>query len=44
LFDTKRFTRHLERAYERMWERAERGEAPESFAVEPIGAVTKGAQ
>ena len=34
LFDTKRFTRHLEAAYLRMWERAERGLKPESFSVE----------
>ena len=33
LFDTKRFTRHLEAAYRRMWERAESGLEPESFTV-----------
>jgi protein O-GlcNAc transferase len=33
LFDTDRFRRHLESAYERMWERWQRGEAPESFSV-----------
>jgi predicted O-linked N-acetylglucosamine transferase (SPINDLY family) len=37
LFDTTRFTRHLEAAYGTMWERAERGEQPRSFAVDPIG-------
>jgi predicted O-linked N-acetylglucosamine transferase (SPINDLY family) len=37
LFNTERFTRHLEAAYTVMWERAQRGEAPESFAVAPIG-------
>lgn len=34
LFDEERFARHLETAYLTMWERYERGEAPESFAVE----------
>jgi predicted O-linked N-acetylglucosamine transferase (SPINDLY family) len=33
LFDTLRFTRHLEAAYTQMWERAQRGEAPEHFSV-----------
>jgi predicted O-linked N-acetylglucosamine transferase (SPINDLY family) len=33
LFDTARFTRHLETAYTTMWERTQRGEPPESFAV-----------
>jgi predicted O-linked N-acetylglucosamine transferase (SPINDLY family) len=37
LFDTTRFTRHLEAAYTAMWERQQRGEAPESFAVPTIG-------
>jgi predicted O-linked N-acetylglucosamine transferase (SPINDLY family) len=36
LFDTARFTRHIEAAYATMWERHQRGEAPEAFAVEPI--------
>jgi protein O-GlcNAc transferase len=36
LFDTERFTRHIEAAYTTMWERAERGERPQSFAVAPI--------
>jgi predicted O-linked N-acetylglucosamine transferase (SPINDLY family) len=36
LFDTERFTRHIEAAYTVMWERAQRGEPPRSFAVEPI--------
>jgi hypothetical protein len=36
LFDTGRFCRHLERAYERMHERAQRGLAPEGFAVAAI--------
>jgi predicted O-linked N-acetylglucosamine transferase (SPINDLY family) len=34
LFDTARFCRHLEAAYTRIWERAERGEAPQGFEVE----------
>jgi predicted O-linked N-acetylglucosamine transferase (SPINDLY family) len=36
LFDTERFTRHIEAAFTVMWERAQRGESPQSFAVEPI--------
>jgi predicted O-linked N-acetylglucosamine transferase (SPINDLY family) len=36
LFDTDRFCRHIEAAYTRMWERSQRGEPPESFAVAPI--------
>jgi predicted O-linked N-acetylglucosamine transferase (SPINDLY family) len=36
LFDTARFTRHIEAAYTRMWERQQRGEPPEAFAVEPL--------
>jgi predicted O-linked N-acetylglucosamine transferase (SPINDLY family) len=37
LFDTTRFTRHLEAAYTAMWERQQGGEPPESFAVPAIG-------
>ena len=37
LFDTARFTRHLEAAYTAMWERGQRGEQPESFAVAARG-------
>lgn len=33
LFDTERFSRHLEQAYTTMWERARRGEPPAAFAV-----------
>jgi predicted O-linked N-acetylglucosamine transferase (SPINDLY family) len=33
LFDTARFTRNLEGVYQGMWERSQRGEAPESFAA-----------
>ena len=36
LFDTARFTRHLESAYTTMWERQQRGDAPASFAVKAI--------
>jgi len=38
LFDTARFTRHLETAYFRMWERYQRGEPPAHFAVDPAEA------
>ena len=34
LFDTPRFTGHLGAAYLRMWECAQTGAQPESFAVE----------
>jgi protein O-GlcNAc transferase len=37
LFDTERFTRHIEAAYITMWERSQRGEAPQSFAVAAKG-------
>jgi predicted O-linked N-acetylglucosamine transferase (SPINDLY family) len=37
LFDTARFTLHLEAAYVEMWQRAERGELPQSFAVASTG-------
>jgi protein O-GlcNAc transferase len=33
LFDTPRFTRHLESAYRMMWQRYAAGLAPEGFAV-----------
>jgi predicted O-linked N-acetylglucosamine transferase (SPINDLY family) len=36
LFDTERYCRQLERAFTGMWERAERGEAPQGFSVEPV--------
>jgi predicted O-linked N-acetylglucosamine transferase (SPINDLY family) len=35
LFDTARFTRNIEHAYATMWQRAQRGEPPEAFAVDP---------
>jgi predicted O-linked N-acetylglucosamine transferase (SPINDLY family) len=34
LFDTARFTRHLERAFSGMWQRHRRGEPPQGFSVE----------
>ena len=37
LFDTRRFTRHLEAAFETMWQLHARGEAPRPFAV-PTGS------
>jgi predicted O-linked N-acetylglucosamine transferase (SPINDLY family) len=36
LFDTARFTRHIEAAYVMMSERHQRGETPEPLAVAPI--------
>jgi predicted O-linked N-acetylglucosamine transferase (SPINDLY family) len=36
LFDTARFTRHLEAAYITMWETWQRGETPKSFSVAPL--------
>jgi predicted O-linked N-acetylglucosamine transferase (SPINDLY family) len=36
LFDTARFTRHLEQAFVAMVERSEAGEAPASFNIAPI--------
>jgi predicted O-linked N-acetylglucosamine transferase (SPINDLY family) len=36
LFDTARFTRHIEAAYTTMWEIWQRGERPKHFAVEPL--------
>jgi predicted O-linked N-acetylglucosamine transferase (SPINDLY family) len=36
LFDTARFTRHIEAAYTTMWERHQSGQPPEAFAVKPI--------
>jgi predicted O-linked N-acetylglucosamine transferase (SPINDLY family) len=43
LFNTARFTHDLETAYTMMWERAQRGEAPESFSV-PIPPPTAAPQ
>jgi predicted O-linked N-acetylglucosamine transferase (SPINDLY family) len=36
LFDTARFTHHIEAAYTTMWERYQRGEPAEAFAVKSI--------
>jgi predicted O-linked N-acetylglucosamine transferase (SPINDLY family) len=36
LFNTERFTRHIESAYATMWQRYQRGEPPSAFAVEAI--------
>jgi predicted O-linked N-acetylglucosamine transferase (SPINDLY family) len=36
LFDTARFARHIERAYETMHENVRQGRAPRSFSVAPI--------
>lgn len=38
LFDTDRFRRHIESAYETMWARYQRGEPPAGFAVDPVSA------
>jgi protein O-GlcNAc transferase len=35
LFDSKRFTRHIEAAYTTMWQIWQRGERPQSFSVQP---------
>jgi protein O-GlcNAc transferase len=37
LFDTDRLRRHIEAAYQTMWERYRRGEPPASFSVAPNG-------
>jgi protein O-GlcNAc transferase len=34
LFDTESFTRHLEAAYQTMWERHQRGESPRTFTID----------
>jgi protein O-GlcNAc transferase len=36
LFDTARFTRHIEAAYTAMWECYQRGEPPKAFAVDRL--------
>jgi protein O-GlcNAc transferase len=35
LFDTARFTRHVEAAFLTMWERYQRGEAQQAFTIAP---------
>jgi predicted O-linked N-acetylglucosamine transferase (SPINDLY family) len=39
LFDSRRFTRHLESAFETMWRIGQAGEPPRSFAVAPIDST-----
>jgi predicted O-linked N-acetylglucosamine transferase (SPINDLY family) len=36
LFNTARFTRHVEAAYTTMWQRQQNDASPQAFAVEPI--------
>ena len=36
LFDSRRFTKHIEAAYTIMYERYQQGEPPESFSVDPL--------
>jgi predicted O-linked N-acetylglucosamine transferase (SPINDLY family) len=36
LFNTARFTRHIEAAYTTMWQRQQNDVSPQAFAVEPI--------
>jgi predicted O-linked N-acetylglucosamine transferase (SPINDLY family) len=36
LFDTDRCRRHIEAAYQTMWEKSCRGEAPAAFRVDPV--------
>jgi predicted O-linked N-acetylglucosamine transferase (SPINDLY family) len=37
LFDTDRFTKHIEAAYRAMWERMQAGQPPAHFSVCPVG-------
>ena len=41
LFDTPRFARNIEAAFDRMWSIYADGEAPQSFAVQPITGAAK---
>lgn len=36
LFDTEGFTRHIESVYRQMWQRHQRGEAPQAFTIEAL--------
>lgn len=36
LFDSRRFTRHIERAYDMMWDIHRNGQPPHAFAVPPL--------
>jgi len=40
LFDTKRFTRNLEAAYRKMWQRQQRGEPPQGFSLDDSGDIS----
>jgi protein O-GlcNAc transferase len=42
LFDAGRFRRHIESAYEMMWQRFARGESPSAFDVAPLYATGAG--
>lgn len=42
LFDSRRFTRHIERAYEMMWENHRSGQPPHPFAVPALPTGTLG--
>jgi len=42
LFDTSRYTRHIESAFEQMWERYQKGEPPRHFAVAPLPGTAGG--
>ena len=44
LFDTKRFCRNLERAFETMWDSAQSGHAPHGFHVEDCMSADAGAR
>jgi predicted O-linked N-acetylglucosamine transferase (SPINDLY family) len=39
LFDTIRFTRHIEAAYAKMWESYQQGESPHGFSVQSVDDV-----
>jgi len=43
LFDTARFTRHLETAYQMMWQRHEQGLAPDHIVVPALPTGAKAA-
>jgi protein O-GlcNAc transferase len=41
LFDIERYRRHLEAAYETMWDRHVRGQSPQAFDVVPLSTVVR---
>jgi protein O-GlcNAc transferase len=41
LFDSRRFTRHIERAYETMWSIHQAGEPPRGFTVPPLELIAE---